>query len=137
MKHYVFDACAILALIQDELGADKVVAVLNAANNGKAEIVMHKVNLLEVYYDVYRSRGKEKADLFLAELTKRPVKINSEITDGIFTEAGRLKALYRVSLADSFALAQAIVTGGELLTADHHEFNAIDGKESIRFHWIR
>ena len=51
--------------------------------------------------------------------------------------ARRLKASYNISFADSFALAQAVVFDGELLTADHHEFDVIDGIEPVHFHWIR
>jgi predicted nucleic acid-binding protein len=131
------DACALLALLRNEPGADMVASVINAANNGEAEIVMGKVNLLEVYYDLYRSRGKEKADYVLAEIRKRPIKINAEISDELFQQAGRLKASYNISLADSFALAQAIVSEGELLTADHHEFDIIEGKEPVSLQWIR
>jgi PIN domain nuclease of toxin-antitoxin system len=138
MSRYVLDACALLALLRNEPGADKVADAINAANDGKAEIVMHKVNLLEVYYDLYRSIGKEKADLILSEIMNRPIDINAEITDEIFAEAGRLKASYKISLADCFALAQAAISGGELLTADHHEFDTIEGREPIiRFKWIR
>ena len=137
MSHYVLDACALIALLQDEAGADKVAAVINAANEGKAAVTMHKMNLLEVYYGAYRSRDKEQADLMLEYLNKQPIDINSEITDVIFTEAGRLKASYKISLADSIALAQAVVCNGELLTSDHHEFDVVEGKEPIRFQWIR
>ena len=52
MNGYVLDACALIALLQEEPGADKVAAVLNAANNGEAEIVMHKANFLEVYQNL-------------------------------------------------------------------------------------
>ena len=137
MNRYVLDACALLALLRNEPGADKVAAAINAANIGEAEIVMHKVNLLEVYYDLYRSIGKEKADIILSEIRKRPIIINAEVTDNIFVEAGRMKASYKISLADSFALAQALVLGSELLTTDHHEFNLIESKEDIHFHWVR
>jgi len=137
MSRYVLDTCALIALLQEEQGTDKVAAVLNAANNGEAKITMHKLNLLEVYYDAYRWRGKEQADLLLSEVKKCPIEINTEITDEIFSEAGRLKASYKISLADSIALAQAIVLDGEFLTADHHEFDAIEGREHIRFLWIR
>ena len=137
MNHYILDACALIALLQDEAGADKVAAVINAANVGKATITMNKINLLEVYYDVYRSRGKDQADLMLAELKKRPLTINSEISDEIFMEAGRLKTFYKISLADSIALAQTLISNGALLTADHHEFGAIEGREDIHFQWIR
>ena len=137
MSRYILDACALIALLQDELGADIVAAAINTANNGESEITMHKVNLLEVYYDAYRSRSKEQAKLMLTEVKRLPIRINAEVSDEIFTEAGRLKASYKMSLADSIVLAQAIVTGGELLTADHHEFDSIDGREPICFHWIR
>jgi len=137
MRRYVLDACALIALLQEEPGADKVAAVLNSAHKGEAEIVMHKANFLEVYYDAYRLRGKEQANLMRTEFKKLPVRINAEITDKIFEEAGRLKASYKISFADSFALAQAIAFDGELLTADHHEFDAIVGREDISFLWIR
>ena len=137
MKCYVLDACALIALLQDEPGADKVSDAFNAAYKGEADVVMHKANFLEVYYDTYRFRGKEQADLMLAEVKKQPIRINSEITNEIFVEAGRLKATYKVSFADTFALAQAIVSGGALLTTDHHEFDAIEGSENIEFAWVR
>ena len=52
-------------------------------------------------------------------------------------EAGRLKATYKISLADSVALAEAFVSGGTLLTADHHELDVIEKHEKIQFQWIR
>ena len=137
MNNYVLDACALLALLRNELGADIVAAVINSANNGEAGITIHKINLLEVFYDLYRTLGKEKAVEIVSEIKKRPITINTEITDEIFYEAGRLKALYKISLADSFALAQALVFNGELLTSDHHEFDSIEKLEPIVFYWIR
>jgi predicted nucleic acid-binding protein len=137
MKHYILDACALIALLKDEVGADKVTAVFNAANNGGTTIAINRLNLLEVYYDAYRSRGKEQADRMVLELKKRPVTIQTEITDKVFEEAGRLKVSYKISIADSVALAEALVSNGVLLTADHHEFDIIERQEAIKFQWIR
>ncbi|MCL2486443.1 MAG: PIN domain-containing protein [Oscillospiraceae bacterium] len=137
MIHYVLDACALIALLQNEPGADKVVAAINAAHRGEATVAMNKLNLLEVYYDAYRTHGRKNADLMLAELKKRPVTINPRLSDKIFSEAGRLKAHYKISLADSVALAEALVSNGKLLTADHHEFDAVEKIEKIQFQWIR
>ncbi|MDR3277923.1 MAG: PIN domain-containing protein [Oscillospiraceae bacterium] len=134
---YVLDACALIALLQDETGAEHVAAVINAAYRGEAIITMNKLNLLEVYYDVYRSRGKEQADVMIVEFKKRPITIASEITDEIFAEAGRLKAFYKISLADSIALAETAVSEGELLTADHHELDMVEKSEKIKIQWIR
>ena len=46
MSRYILDACALIALLQDEPGADKVAAAINAANNGEAEIIINKINLI-------------------------------------------------------------------------------------------
>jgi PIN domain nuclease of toxin-antitoxin system len=137
MSHFVLDACALLAMLRNETGADKVAKVINAANNDEAKIEMNKVNLLEVYYDLYRSIGKDLAEKILVEIKNRPITIISDFTDDLFAEAGRMKATYKISLADSFALAQAIVSDGALLTSDHHEFEAAEQSENIMFDWIR
>jgi predicted nucleic acid-binding protein len=137
MKKYVLDSSALIAFLHDEDGADVVASVFKEADADKAIIIMHKLNLLEVYYDAYRSEGRESADLMLFELKKRPIIIENEITDEVFAQAGRLKASYKISLADSVALAQSIVFGGALLTADHHEFDIISKKENVDFAWIR
>ncbi|MCL1790815.1 MAG: hypothetical protein FWG40_05570 [Peptococcaceae bacterium] len=75
MTRYTLDACALVALLQDEAGADKVADAMNEAYEGEATIMMNKLNLLEGYYDAYRSRGKEQADLMISELKKCPVSI--------------------------------------------------------------
>ncbi|MDR3164075.1 MAG: PIN domain-containing protein [Synergistaceae bacterium] len=134
---YILDACALIALLKDECGAEEVSAIFNYAFKGEALIFMNKINLLEVYYDVYRSADKETADNVVFELVKCPITVVAEISDAVFTEAGRLKATYKISLADSIALAETSVSGGSLVTADHHEFDSIEKRESIRFHWIR
>ncbi|MDR1920526.1 MAG: PIN domain-containing protein [Candidatus Adiutrix sp.] len=135
--HYILDACAIIALLKNEAGADEVSVKINEAFKGRVKISINKLNLLEIYYDVYRSVDKATADKIVFELKARPITIVSEITDAVFAEAGRLKATYKISLADSIALAEASVAGGSLMTADHHEFDFIEKRESIKFHWIR
>jgi len=86
---------------------------------------------------VLRELGVYKADEILKECRSLPIGIINCISDDVFREAGRIKAFYRVSLADSLALGLALTTGNFLLTADHHEFDAIEGKEPIKLVWIR
>jgi len=133
---FVLDACALLAVARNEKGADIVVDVYNEAIKGTAKLFLNRINLLEVYYDFYRYKGKEYADNFVKTIKCSEAQI-CEFDEVIFTHAGRLKATYKISLADSIALAQAIVLKGSLLTCDHHEFDAIEGKEPLTFHWIR
>ena len=44
---------------------------------------------------------------------------------------------YNISLADSIALAQTVISDGVLITSDHHELDIIEKKENINFVWIR
>jgi len=134
---FVLDACALIALINEEEGAEIVKDVLKRAQTGKATVIMNKLNLLEVYYDAYRSYGKEAAEKLIMNINRPPIVIQAELSDAVFKEAGRLKASYKISIADSVALGETIVSGGQLLTSDHHEFDAIEKSEDIRFHWIR
>ena len=46
---YVLDACALIALLNGEEGSSKVAVLYEESINGKAEIVINKVNLLKVY----------------------------------------------------------------------------------------
>ena len=137
MITYVLDACAMLAVLSNEPGADVVEDVYERAASGEVVLAMNKINLLEVYYDLFRTYGEDRADEILTEIKRLPIHIYHEISDDVFKEAGRLKVSYRISLADSIALAQTIALGGELLTADHHEFDVIEEHENIRFDWIR
>ena len=134
---FVFDACALIAFLNEEQGSDIVADILNDALTGQVSTNIHKINLLEVYYDVLRRCGNTAADEMLETVTESPINIINDISDDVLKEAGRLKATYRVSIADSVALAVASVFGGSLLTSDHHELDVVEKSESIKFHWIR
>jgi len=125
-----------VAILNNEDGADRVAAAYKKAERGEADIYINRVNLLEVYYGYYRENGKAYADNIIDSIAQSIITI-AEFDKELFNEAGRLKASYRISLADSIVLSQALALGGELLTADHHEFDIIEGSEPIRFHWIR
>ena len=134
---YVIDACALIAFLADEEGAGKVEGILKEAEKGKCKLFMNRINLLEVFYGVYREEGKEKAEEVLERILKLPIKIIKIIKSKVFKAAGRLKATYKISLADSIALAETFTKKALILTADHHEFDEIEGKEKINFSWIR
>ena len=134
---YILDACALIAYLNDEDGAETVENIFHQTSNRQASVLMGTVNLLEVYYGTLREAGAYKANEVLKECRSLPIEIINGISDDVFKEAGRVKASYRISLADSLALGLALATGDFLLTADHHEFDVIEGKEPIKFVWIR
>jgi predicted nucleic acid-binding protein len=131
------DACALIASVAGEDGSANVHKMLNAAFDGDIGIIMNKVNVLEVYYDIYRTYGLGDALKFLNGIKSIPIEINSEITDDLLIEAGRFKVAYKISLADSIVLAEAKINNATIITADHHEFNIIENSEDMHFFWIR
>ena len=136
-KIYVFDACSLIALLTNEDGAEVVKNLLQKAIDAEIKIVMHKINFLEVYYDTYKIYGEKKALKLLDDIKITPIKINMEITDDILIKAGRLKSLYKMSLADSIGLAEAIINNGYFVNADHHELEIVQERENINIFWFR
>jgi predicted nucleic acid-binding protein len=135
---YILDACAIIASLKNEDGAEKVENIfISQKKSNDIKIVMHKLNLLEVYYDVIKRCGETAAKNVLSEIKRNPIQIISQFSNSVFLEAGKLKAKYRISLADSIALSMAYLQNGALVTSDHHEFDIIEQKEKISFCWIR
>jgi uncharacterized protein len=134
---FIIDACALIAFLADEEGASNVESLLSDAKSRKCKVFIHKINLLEIFYGIYREEGKEKAEKVLEKIAKLPIKQLDTIKDKVFKEAGRLKATFKISLADSIVLAEASTKKARLVTADHHEFDLIEKKEMIRFSWIR
>jgi len=134
---FVIDACALIAFLADEEGANIVEDILNDAKNKKCKVYIHKLNLLEIFYGIYREEGAERAENVLEQIAKLPIKVINTIKNKVFREAGRLKASFKISLADSIVLAEASIKKAHLITADHHEFDPIEKKEMICFSWIR
>jgi len=136
-KIFVFDACALIAFLNDEAGSDIVEKLLEKAKHGKADLIMNKINLLEIYYGVYREDGDETAVSVLQTIEKLPIQIIHLISDEVFLEAGMLKAKHKISLADSIAVAEANIRKSILVTADHHELDKLEELKMFKPYWIR
>jgi len=136
-EEFILDACALIAFFKKEKGSEELVKFFDRANDGEILLIMHKLNLLEVYYGFYRDDGKENAQSVLNDALSLPIIFMDDLGESIFKEAGRLKATYDISFADSIALALASVRGKPLVTADHHEFGIVELKDTINFKWIR
>jgi predicted nucleic acid-binding protein len=120
-----------------EEGASHVAMIYKKAVDGEAEIIMNKVNLLEVYYGYLKEDGEEFAEQHFENICNSIIKISDVISDEIMRQAGKIKNVYKISLADSFAIAQAIVSDAVLVTSDHHELDAVEIGTNIKFQWIR
>lgn len=134
---YIMDACALLAFLNDEPGGEIIENLLRKADNKECTLYMHKLNILEIYYGIFREISPTKAEETLNKIRALPITIIAVLSDEVFEEAGRLKATYKVSLADSIALAEAKTRKVQLLTSDHHEFDPLDAQKEVEFSWIR
>ena len=134
---YVLDACSLIALLSNEHGSDIVKDLLKKASANEIDILMHKINLLEVYYYICKRYSEQTALKLLEDIKISSIKMDTEITDEILIKAGRLKSLYKMSLADSIGLAVSIINDGYFITADHHELDVVQEKERINVIWIR
>ena len=107
----VLDASAVVALLSDEPGAERVEAAL-------AGSVLSTVNWSEVAQAVLRDGGDPQADL--VELRASGVRLEP-LDDAVALEAARLHASTRtagLSLGDRCCLALAAALGRPALTAD-------------------
>ena len=132
-KSYILDACAMIAAIKHEDGALVIAELYEEAKNCTINLIVNKVNLLEVYYGFRRDQGKDYAEMILYSIINSVVEI-SDISVTVLIEAGRIKSDYRrISLADSIALAEASVRSGYLVTSDHHEMDMLDNAGVVKF----
>jgi uncharacterized protein len=125
MKRVIFDAFAVLAWLYDEPGRDHVTSLLKRVAAGELWGGVCSVNVGEVYYRTFKTRGQEIADSYLPFLRKLPWQVVPASNDLVWA-AARLKARYPISYADAFALACAqqhnaslVTNDPELLQADH------------------
>ena len=123
MNIKIIDANAIAALLRGEAGREVVLETLADPDN---HCIMHAVNLCEVYYDALRDGGASSGDEAIRKTVAAGVEIREDMDEAFWKLIGQLKVSPgKVSLADCFALALAIKTGGTLITADHHEMDKI------------
>lgn len=134
---YVIDACALIALINQEPGYDIVLNLLKKAETGEINVKMHAVNLCEVYYDCLRVKNSKTADALLKTVEIMPLEIISLIENRLLKEVGAIKATQKVSLADAFAIGLSVISKAQLVTSDHHELEPLERNGIIQVLWIR
>jgi len=132
---FVLDASAMIAYLRDEPGASRV---SEALLDPDGQCIAHVLNWCEVFYDFYRASGPKDALGAVKDLARVGVAENADIGTGFWQAVGALKAVHRrVSLADCFAVALANRLGATVLTADHHEFDALADRGVCTVGFIR
>jgi predicted nucleic acid-binding protein len=125
-------------LLNHEPGDDKVLELLQKADEKSIRLLMNKVNLLEVYYGYLKVDGEAFAEQQLTHILSSNIEIIDVLSDDLMRQAGKLKRLHkRISLANAFVVAQTIICDDILVTTDHHELDVVDRSECVGFLWIR
>lgn len=120
---YVLDSSAMIALANNEPGSSVVADLLADPGN---KCYAHAINLCEVFYDAIRCSDEVQALRLITEFNGLGVIERRDLDAAFWQQAGTLKAMHRrVSLADCCALALTLRLGGELVTSDHHELDAL------------
>ncbi len=128
----VLDAYSLIAYLEGEDGADKIVEVLKVARDSGRALLLCVVNWGEVYYITLREAGRERADQVAHLLSTLPIQF-VPVDMELAKKAAELKASKKMSYADCFAAALAGLRKAELVTGDK-EFKQVEGE--VRILWI-
>jgi PIN domain nuclease of toxin-antitoxin system len=128
----ILDACAMIAYLRNEEGADMVETALL-----ESDCVAHAINLYEVYKDcLYRGEDPSVADRLIDDLASIGVVSCDDMDPALWKNAAALKnRLRNIAIPDCFALAVTERLQGVLYTSDHKEFDPVhsQGTHSISF----
>jgi predicted nucleic acid-binding protein len=128
----VLDSWALLCYLEQEPGYEKIVELFEKAVESSKPLLLCMVNWGEVYYQVVRRFGEEKAEEIERLIQTLPVTLieaNKELT----REAARVKATKRMAYAECFSVALARLKKAELYTGDS-QFKIVE--KDIRVVWL-
>jgi len=131
-KKTLLDSFAILAWIQDEKGAQYVEELLYKAQEEKEYLILHIINLGEIYYRCARTQDLSFAKDVLEKIQLLPITIYPCPND-LVLEASEIKTTYPLALADAFIVATALREKARIVTGDP-EFKRI--KDLVEIHWL-
>ena len=123
--HYLLDTSALLTLIEDEEGSDRVEAILR-----EGKTVLPWVVLLEVYYISLQEQGELAADQRLAMLKQVAGTILWQADEPTLLQAARFKAHHRISFADAIISAFAVQNEAILVHKDP-EYETLAGRVNM------
>jgi ribonuclease VapC len=135
MATKVLDSHALMALFNDESGADEVEKLLVKAESGSPKLLMSVINWGEIYYSVMRGVSSEMAEEKAKEIAGMRIELVPVDADMyLVRQAAIFKATKKMSYADCFAAALAKLRNAELITGDP-EFKAVE--DQIKIDWIK
>jgi predicted nucleic acid-binding protein len=115
-KTYVLDANALLDLLANGPGAERVEHLLRSARPA-TPLLVSAVNWGEVFYISWQRHGEESARQTLADLLQLPIRVVPVDVPQVL-KAGELKAVHKIPYLDCLAAALAALNQATLVTSD-------------------
>jgi predicted nucleic acid-binding protein len=131
-KKFVFDSYALLALVEDEPGAQTVNDIIL---DETFEPYLSVFNLGEVYYLVWRRHGEAAAEDVVRSVKQEEKLVIAEATWLRVKDAARLKAAGGLASADAFVLGLAQEMSAALVTGDP-ELRTAAARLGVDLVWI-
>ena len=130
-SRWLLDTSALLALRDDEDGAERVADLLQTAQDGESRCFVCFMSRMEVLYRVWKDEDERRARLADAQLQSLPL-VWVAASDRLLEQAAELKACHALSVADAWIAAAARQEGAVLVHKDP-EFQAIS---SLPQEWL-
>ncbi len=116
-KKYVLDSSAFLTFFEDEKGAEIVQELLERAKKFEIDIFVCFATFVEIFYITFRKQGQEEARKRVKLMSRLAItRIESSKELGLI--AGRLKATHKLSFADAWIAATAVLYDSTLVHKD-------------------
>lgn len=112
-EKYLLDTSAVLTLIEDEIGADRVKQIFFQKN-----VVLPWVALMEVYYMTLYEKGETEAETRFAMLRHSAAEIVWEMNEVVTLRAAKIKSQNKLSFADAVIASIAMQHGAILVHKD-------------------
>ena len=122
-ERYTLDTSALIAYLADEPGADQVERLLAGAGRQRVALFASFMTFMEATYRVWQARGERAGKLAYLRLRSLPL-VRIDVSEGLILRAARVKASYRLSVADAWIAATALLTDSSLVHKDP-EFRAL------------
>ena len=100
MKRYLLDTSALLALRDDDPGADRVAALLDQSAKGKVQCMGCIMSLMEVLYRVWRDESEKEGRLAYQQCLALPIVWIRE-SKSLSMRAAEIKGQHSSSVADA------------------------------------
>ena len=128
MSGYLLDTSALLALRDDEPGAERVATLLEAAARG--ELACHGcfISQMELMYRLWKDEGEEAGRTAYSLCLRLPIIWLHESPE-LLVRAAAIKACFPLSLADAWIASAALQLDAVLVHKDPEFENVADLKQ--------